>query len=309
MVIKYQPIGVGMTPSETGLGEFIRNQRLEQNLRQTDLARLAGFSQELLSCFEVGRSEYLDPKQLEGLARALRCDPRELRRLVRVKRAARPRTKLGRFIRARRKEIALTLEEFAIRMETNLQRAKDLEGRHSPSLVNYDTAKRLATALNLEISAFAEFVGVNAKLTDSELGRKVRNRRRELGMSSTQLAQKLGVSRQLISQIELGQCSLNNNVTLEGLAHTLELDVSELRAIRPKRKLAKRGVRKTPLGNLVTKRRLELRYNQSQVAQLASIGLSTISRIETGEYRPGPRILGRLEKALKCAIPTEISKH
>ena len=303
---KYQPAGVGMTPSKTELGSFIRARRLELDLRQVPLAELSGLPQNLVSMFEVGIRKYLNEEQLQGLAKALQCDPEELRKRLPEKRTAKPTTELGKMIRSRREELGMTLEVFAKKLRITPQKAKRLEIRKNPSL-RYHLAEPLAKALSLEVSAFAMFVGREGKVTGGELGQLIRQRRKELAMSLTVLAEKLNVSRQFVDQIESGQCRLSeNDEMIEQLGEVLGLDVTQLNAIRPRRRLKMRGTAPTPLSGFLADRRLELRLTQREVSDRAETTTATISGVETGRVHPTPDLLEKLAKALECEIPTEM---
>jgi len=308
---KYRPAGVAMTPSKTELGKFIRDRRMELDLRQIPVSQAAGLSEgsNLLSMIEIGVRKYLNPKQVEGLAKVLRIDPEELRKRMPEKHVAKPRTELGKLIRARREELGMTLEGLAKKLRITPRQAKRLEIRKSPSL-RYPLAEPLAKALKLDVSAFAKFVGRKGKVTGGELGQLIRQRRKELAMSLTALAKKLRVSRQYIDQIESGQCRLSeSDEMIERLAEVLKLDVAQLNAIRPRRKLRESGFtseRTTPLGEFVTTRRLELRLTQREVSNRAGTYQQVISAVERGTYRVGRTMLERISKALACEIPAEL---
>src|SRR3989344_8691529 len=178
----HQPAGVGMTPSRTKFGSFIRTRRLALDIRQVQLAKKAGLVQTMVSLIEVGRRKHLNDRQLERLAKALQCDTEELRKRMPVKHIAQPTTKLGKLIRSRREELSLSLSAFAKKMKMTLERAEYLEVRKSPS-IRYRLVKPLATVLDLDPSVLSKFAGKTQKETVSELGRLIRSRRKELGMS------------------------------------------------------------------------------------------------------------------------------
>ena len=303
---KFQPAGVGMTPSKSELGSFIRACRLELDLRQVPLADLSGLPQNFVSMLEIGTRKFLNPKQLAGLAKALQCDPEELRKRMPEKHTAKPTTELGKMIRSRMEELGLTLEVFAKKLRLTPKQAKHLEISKSPSL-RYPLAEPLAKTLKLDVSAFAKFVGREGKVTGSKLGQLVRLRRKELAISLGELAKKLGVSRQFVDQIESGQCRLStNNEMIEQLAEVLELDINQLNAVRPRRRLKQMGISSTPLSGFLAGRRLELRLTQREVSERAETTAATISGVETGRVQPTPNLLDKLAKALECEIPPEI---
>lgn len=302
---KKQPAGVGMTPSKTELGNYIRTRRIELDLRQVPLADKCGFAQEFVSRLEVGTCKFLNDEQLVRLAKALQCDVEELRKRMPIKRVAQPTTEMGKFIRARREELGLTIEAFAKRLKIDPKRARLLEIRKSPS-VRYDTLKPLATALELDPSVISRFVGITHKQTKSEMGQLIRSRRKELGLSLKGLAGKLDVSRQFVSQIEFGQCRLStNDDIIVKLSDILKLDVAELEAVRPKRRL-KHPNNSDGLGGFLAAKRLELHLTQREVGERTEVAASLVSGIETGSFRPSTNLLKKFSQIFSCEIPAEM---
>lgn len=301
---KFQPAGIGMVPSRTELGSFIRARRLELDLRQVPLAKQAKVAPSLITMIEVGVRRYLKDQQLERLAKTLQCDVEELRKRMPVKRIAQPKTELGKLIRSRREELGLSLPAFAKKMGMTPQQAKHLEVKKNPGIC-YGLSKPLASALELDPSVIAQFAGNIRKQTNSKLGQLIRARRKELGMSLNVLAEKLNVSRQFVNQIEFGQnCLSESDERIEQLAQVLEVDVNELQAVRPLRR--QKQMDRTPLGEFLATKRLELRLTQREVGKRAGIQYSTVSCVETGRFYPSPNLLVRLAKALRCEIPAEL---
>jgi transcriptional regulator with XRE-family HTH domain len=304
---KFQPAGVGMTPSKTEFGSFIRARRLELEIRQVPLAQKAGLPQTLVSQIEVGGRKYLNDRQLNRLAKALQCDAEELRKHMPIKPVAQPTTEVGKFIRSRREELGLSLPAFAKKLKTTSQKAKLMELSKSPT-IKYDRLQPLASALDLESSSLSRFVGMTRKETTSELGQLVRDRRKELGMSIRKLADRLNVTYQFVSQIELGQCRVSKNDELIGkLAQALELDVAELEAVRPERRMKQMQKEHiNPLSGFLAAKRLELRLTQREVSERAEVGAAVVSGIETGRLRPSSNVLEKIAKVLDCQIPPEL---
>ena len=304
---RYQPPGVGMTPSKTKLGKFLRARRLKLGLRQTEAAKISGMRQSHYSAFETGLFKSLKPKQLSSLSKALQCEPLQLQSLFFNK--PEPKTELGKLIRTRRKRLGLTLKEFAKFSGINYPVIRILENGIRDSF-SYRLIKPLAKALALEPSVLSKYVGRKMKATDSKLGQLIRTRRKELAFNQIQLAEKLQITRQFLSQIELGKCPLSqNDIMIELLAKVLELDILELQKARPAIKVRRRSVeeaRLTPLGKFLTRRRLELGLSQKELAGRMEIWMSTISVIETGRLHPGPKLLNKLSRALECQIPAEL---
>jgi len=120
------------------------------------------------------------------------------------------------------------------------------------------------------------------------------------------LAEKLDVSRQFINQIEFGQYRLcRNDDMIAQLAQILELNVNELEAIRPQRRLKKMETTNS-LGGFLATKRLELRLTQREVSERAEIYPSIVSSVETGRLHPSPRLLEKFVTALNCQIPPEL---
>lgn len=305
---KFQPVGVAMAPSKTEFGKFIRARRLELNLQQTVLNQRiprASGTNRLISQLETGARKYVYPDQLDALAKELQVEPEELRKYMAVRPGSQPRTELGRLIRSRREELGLSLSAFATKMSMTLQKAKALEVKKSPT-IRYGMIQQLADTLELHPSVLVPFVGITRKGTESKLGRLVRNRRKELGMTTSMLAERLSVSRQWVDRIEFETCCLSNsNEMIVKLAQILALDVNKLEAVRPARKLRETSTT-SPLGRFLIARRLELHLSQREVAKRVEISQSFLSSVEKGQRRASPCLLDKLTKVLDCHIPPEL---
>jgi len=142
----------------------------------------------------------------------------------------------------------------------------------------------------------------------TKLGRLIRSRRIELGMSCRELANELGISRHSIYEVESGKSSLILRSRRIGqLARVLRLDVSQLTSARQKIRKGKRITAST-LGGFLTLKRLELAMDQQEVSDKAEITLQFLSDIECGRYFPKRGdLLNRLTKALgNCVVPPEL---
>ncbi len=88
---KFQPLGVGMRPCETRLGNLLRTYRLKRKLRQREVAKRARMGQNHYSYLEVGHlHRYIKPEQAGCLAEALHGN---LNKLLKV--GLRPKIKLS----------------------------------------------------------------------------------------------------------------------------------------------------------------------------------------------------------------------
>ena len=141
----------------------------------------------------------------------------------------------------------------------------------------------------------------------TKLGRLIRSRRIELGMSCQELANELGINRIDLYYIELGRITLiHNSLRLRQLARVLRLDVSQLTSARQKIRKGRRITAST-LGGFLTLKRLELAMDQQEMCDEANVTLQYLSEIECGRYYPGRDLLNRITKALgSCIIPSEL---
>jgi len=142
----------------------------------------------------------------------------------------------------------------------------------------------------------------------TKLGRLIRSRRIELGMSCKELANELGINRIDLYCIELGKISLiHSSRRIRQLACVLRLDVSQLVSARQKTRKGRRITAST-LGGFLTLKRLELAMDQQEMSDKAEITLQFLSDIECGRYFPKRGdLLDRLTKALdNCVVPFEL---
>jgi len=305
MVKHNQPAGVGMMPCTTELGTYVRARRLELDLRQVQLAKRAKLRQQDITRCERGARKYFSERQLLRLAKALRVDPEELRKRMPKKFVAQIRTEVRKLISSRRTELGLSFSAFAKKMKMTRVVAKQLETRPNPT-IGYGLARRLASALDLDVSVFAPFVVKERKQTTSMLGQLVRSRRKELGLSGRALAQKLGVTHQQVNHIELGKCSLcENDAMIQRLAEALGLDVSRLQAVRPVRKRKYERDSGT-LGGFLAAKRLALHLTQGELGRLVGISGGMVSQIESNRARVSAVLIEKVAKALECEIPTDL---
>lgn len=304
---KYQPIGVGMAPCTTEIGRYVRTRRLELNLRQVPLAERAGFKQIDISRIEIGITKYLTDSELQRLAEVLQCDPEELRKRMPVKKNTQPQTELGKLIRSRRDELDITIKEFSEKIGMSVPRAKRLEIKKFGG-ISYRTAALLANALQCDPSTFSSFVRTREKQTTSELGRFIRTRRKELGISIAKLALQLKITPQNVSSIEYGRNKLSGNSDMVlRLAHILTIDVNVLLAMRPQKKNKRVELPPTdPLGSILFARRSELHLSIEEVSKRINISSSYLYRIERGVVRPGRAIRKKLAEVLHCDISMDL---
>ncbi len=299
-------IGTGhpLTRSRTKLGRFIRERRLALKLSQNDISvPECGLIQEVISLFEVGRRSLLSSEQLISLSVVLECDMEELRKLMKKNRVLKPITKLSKIIFARRNELKLTLEQFAEKLDVSVSEARHLEVRAYKRL-KHSKLQLIATALKLKPSVLSEFLAPEKKKARTELGKLLRSRRKELGLSLEMVADKTGITKQGINKIELGRCMMESIETMKLLANALNFEISELEAVKLKRKF-KKIVAPSRLGKFFSRKRSELNVSREGFGALAGMSACSILRIEMG--RPVKwKTVQKLAKALKCEIPPEL---
>jgi transcriptional regulator with XRE-family HTH domain len=302
---KRQPVCLHMTSGKTELGNYIWSLRLKLNLKQVPLSKKCGFVSNFVSQIETGKRRYLNDPQLGRLAKALKCDPEELRKRVPAGRCARPKIKLGNLIRSCGDEPSLSLEVIAKKMKLTPQESKHKEIRKDPR-IRFRSLRTVATALRLDPAVLAPFVKQIRKESKNELGKLVHNRRKELGMNLGQLADKVEVSRQYIQQIESGKCRLSgSDEMIAKLAQALHLQPAILEAVRPVRRV-ELAQTANPLGMFLAEQRLNLHLTQQEVGKQAGTTGLVISYIERGVGHPTPHLIGKVAKALHCQIPPKL---
>jgi transcriptional regulator with XRE-family HTH domain len=291
-----------MKPTKTELGKYVREKRIELGLKQGTFAKRCGLPGSIISSIELGKTMCPHSSGLYKIAKALNCDLNELRKRIPAKSIGQPITELGKFIRSRREKLGMPIEHLAEKMKISPNEVKRLEIRKNPS-ISYKRMRLLVEILDCDPSELIKFTGSTLKETKNKLGKLVRTRRQELGLSLEALAKKMNISRQFVSQIELGRSRLTGSSDkIELLAKVLDLDVHKLEAVRPLRR-SKAMILSNSLGRLLIIKRLELRLSQREIAERAELHTSIISAYERGRRRPSAYVLNKLAKALNCEIP------
>lgn len=298
---KHKPLGSNMTQSQTALGQYILNHRIKLDLNQSELAELAGVSQGRISNIEIGTSKYLRDREIVKLNDALKCDEEEFRELL-IERPKKldygpPTTKLSKLISSIRIDAGLSIQEFAEKVGVSESTAIRLNT--DAALIIYKTAIKLVEVFKLKPKTFTKyFQTYGSKVIDDALGKKIRKRRQELGMSLSDLGGKLNVTRQRVSQFEMGR-SLGKK-TIEKISVVLDC---RLKA-KP-RKLKQKNIDPSTLGGFFTKIRLERNLTLKQSAVLSGLGVSEIGNIENNKAWTLSG-LQQLARAYKVVVPVEL---
>lgn len=225
--------------STTALGRFIRERRFELGLAQRKLARRAWGRPEfqgIVCRIERGNIRQPTPKTLRRLALALGVQVSELKKVAVSKEEylTPSLTALGRLIRSLRQGGGMTQKELSERSGVSPGTIRRLE--HQGESVRTSTAKQIAKTLGCDVRLFREFLLMRKeRQTESPLGGLLRKRRHELLMTQPQLAKKLGVTRQTVSLIELGEINLtrSGDKKISKLAEALKLDPLQLKELVP----------------------------------------------------------------------------
>lgn len=236
-------LGVSMKPCKTELGKFLRAKRLEKGLTQEDVAKYCGVSAVNISKIETGTIRpcrcFEKSKIYPKLAKLFGVDEAEIKALIPEKFEAESKTELGRFIRARRKTLGLSIKEFAERLHVRIYFIRQIE--IAGKTILYKRARQIANALEIdvkELSKFIAVIGVKSKKQSktNSFGDFVREHRKILCLSTYELSELLDVSRNYVSLVELGKTNPQKKSFLEKLAKVLCVDVVELETCKQKSK-------------------------------------------------------------------------
>lgn len=231
-------IGMGVSESKSELGIFIRKRRMELGYRQAELAKKLKILQSAVSSIELGNRSlvYYHGFNWRKMAKALKCSIKEIEKRLPKIEIQLPQTDLGWFIQNRRKELKMTIKEFAKRMNIPTYRADYLEKRKHETR-KYEMLRKIADALSVEISELSNFTIKCRRECTNDLGRIIREQRKNLCISGIEFAAKLGVTRQYVNQIEGGAINMiKSEQMLKKIAVILKLDFEKLKASRPKKK-------------------------------------------------------------------------
>lgn len=148
----------------------------------------------------------------------------------------------------------------------------------------------------------------NPQSSPGIVGRRVRERRRELKIPQWELADRIGVTQSVISELETGRRGDPSARTIVRLAKALGTTTDYLLGLRMATGGKKSGTYKAPfspgiVGQRMRERRVSLAIPQWEVADRAGVTQAMVSALETGRCKePWGKTLARLAKALDTTV-------
>src|SRR3990167_9743651 len=136
------------------------------------------------------------------------------------------------------------------------------------------------------------------------IGEKIKQLRKLLGMSQLDLAQKANLSNDYISKIEMGKVSNIGVEKLVSIAQALERDPGELVGY-----YVSTTPRKLTIGKKIAAIRKYKNMSQEDLAKKSDMTLFALKRIEDEVEEPVSMYLDRISKAFKVKIETLIDKE
>lgn len=217
------------------LGQFVATRRHEMNLSQTKVANMLGRSRGWVCNLERGVAKNFELGLVPKLANVLRCKVGDIRKQLQLA----PSNKLGQMVRLYRTQHGLTVAEFATMLGIKAETVYGWEaGRHT--VVTYAVARKLVALLKVKTSKFSSCLGINCRPTLEKFGVVIRRYRQLSMLSQPELGGRLGVSKQYVSQIELGQATLAmSDEFVQKLVNVLSVPPELLIKHRPRRRNAR----------------------------------------------------------------------
>ena len=207
-------------------------------------------------------------------------------------------TGLGVLIKTRRLELNMSLAGVAKMIGVSRQYVSQIEHGEASLVDSDELVKKLANVLQLESETLKSLrrkrKGLKIKLTDP-LCKFLYERRLQLSLSRKDLNRRLGHKEKssLIHELESGSYYPSIKL-LSRLEKVLDCKIPDKLILL---RVPNDG---SVLGRFLIARRLTLRLNQRQVADLARVSRSTVNIIERGIHQPKVRTLRKILKALKC---------
>lgn len=185
-------------------------------------------------------------------------------------------------IKDRRLAMGLTLNAFARALGVNSGTVSHWENKSK--FLSQKSAQALASFFSCTVDE------LGLPIQDEPKKNIICEKRKALGLSQTELAQKIGASRSEVSDWETGK-KIPMDFYLKPLCKCFSCSEDELRPcfceIRP---------------TVLTEKRLALKLKKSQVGKAIGVDRSTVVRWEQGVYRPGNENLRKLATLFQCPV-------
>ena len=276
----------------TRFGHRLRQLRIDRGLSQNELASRIGRGGGVIYSYERGRT-YPKPGALPDLAAALEVEEEELARLLPLL-SIRPRpTPFGNELRRRRTERGLTQRELAGRVGIS---AVSIVGYEDGSVhPKHHVVAALAKALGVPRRRFEELLPAERPTT--AVGRKIRQLRKQRGLTQRQLSLRVGCSQPIIGSYELGRKRLDPE-RLAAFAKALAVPKKQLAALVPPAPIRPGP---TPFGRELRRGRAERGCSREELARRVGVCRESIARYESGLTHPDLSVLATLADALGIA--------
>ena len=198
-------LGMGMSRATRKLGRLIRTRRLEKSLTQTDLQNRSGVAQRTISDLERGKSKSTSRDTIRRIARSLGYKINDLMPLMKSRRRKRvTRAALGRTIYQERKKKGQSLQEFSRIVDIPVESLRSYElGRYRNMCGRNIVKLSRIKGIPKKILRKARLLRTVEK-PKRAVSHKIRSNRRSLGLTQTELAEHIGMTRQSLSFIESG---------------------------------------------------------------------------------------------------------
>ncbi len=306
----YKP-GFNQKPSTSNLGNYIREQRLAKKMTLSALNKVMGWgSINHVSRLEHGKYATFTENDQHRLCQVLGCDLSTLQALIPASKVKpTPPTVFGILIRRNRERLGLSCPQLASKVGLTATVVYGWESGHLTT-ISKKLVPKLASALDIPPGFLEPFtlghgvpLGNQESPTNNPLGAKVRHRRKQMNLSQGQLGEKLNVTRQFISMIELGKATLTNDrYWIESIATALAVPVQELKELQECRRL--KGMRPNAIAAFITRHRQKQGMTQTGLAHTAGVTINIIFRLENGRGIIVPQELHQVAQALGCQFPS-----
>ena len=142
-----------------------------------------------------------------------------------------------------------------------------------------DVLVRIASALDIDV--------VKLMTPRNQSNNNIKELRTAKGLTQVELAKILGIAQSTYSAYESGANEFSEEM-LQRIADALEISVDDIVITTPKNPIVRYRERKKML--------------QSELAEKAGVSVSTITKYESGRFKPSSEILQRIADALEVSV-------